>query len=162
MLSSLSIKYFGRNDVEYGKDKGCKVSQPRGCSQSQGAAVGSGAGGDPAQALFHSDRSRNPAWRAEPAGWVNAEGGAVNTTSQAPSSKLQRNPKFQVPITVLPALAVARSAGLESSESAGVRASNIQQSQQSNIGHRTAHQSLSLIAHRQHPTIQSSNNPIIR
>src|SRR6266478_759064 len=58
LLSGLSIKYFGRNQIEYGQCKGCKTSQRRGRSESQGAPVGSGAGGDPVQALFHSYRRR--------------------------------------------------------------------------------------------------------
>src|SRR5882724_12626459 len=53
LLSGLSIKYFGRNQIEYGQCKGCKTLQRRGRSESQGAPVGSGAGGDPVQALFH-------------------------------------------------------------------------------------------------------------
>src|SRR6266511_2934867 len=53
LLSGLSIKYFGRNQIEYGQCKACKTVQRRGRSESQGAPVGSGAGGDPVQALFH-------------------------------------------------------------------------------------------------------------
>src|SRR6266704_872955 len=80
---------------------------------------------------------------------------------QIPSSKLQRNPKFQVPITVLPALEVARAAGLESSESAGVRASNIQHPT-SDIEQPIKSYRLSPTANIQqsnHPTIQSSDDP---
>src|SRR6266487_5309404 len=58
LLFRLSIKYFGRNQIEYGQCKGCKTFQRRGRSESQGAPVGSGPGGDPVQALFHSYRRR--------------------------------------------------------------------------------------------------------
>src|SRR5438552_1911995 len=52
LLSGLSIKYFGRNEVGYGKGKGCKPFQGRLLSQSRIEVVRAGKRGEPLRALL--------------------------------------------------------------------------------------------------------------
>src|SRR5438128_230575 len=69
LLCGLSIKYFSRNEVEYGKGKGCVPFQGRRCSQSQIAIQSEGGVGGTfgASIAFAPERSGSGSRRGLPA-----------------------------------------------------------------------------------------------